>query len=64
MVKVFEFEGGWDVPEKRSNPDFEGFDDRDVFDDTRSNQNDSGMSSNGYMEIGGKVYETSRNRTL
>ena len=33
MAKVFEFEGGWDVPEKRSNPDFEGFNDRDVFDD-------------------------------
>lgn len=64
MAKVFEFEGGWDVPEKRSNPDFEGFNDRDVFDDVRSNQNNSGFSSDGYMEIGGKVYETSRNRKL
>lgn len=30
MVQVFEFEGGWDVPEERSNKDFKGFDDRDV----------------------------------
>lgn len=61
MTKVFEFEDGWDVPEKRSNPDFEGFDDPDVFDDTRSNQNISGPTSDGYIEIGGKVYEVSSN---
>lgn len=63
MVKVFEVEGGWDVPEKRSNPDFEGFDDRDVFGDNHSSPNISGPTSDGYIEIGGKVYEASRNLT-
>lgn len=63
MVQVFEFEGGWDVPEERTSRDFEGFDDRDVFDDPRSNQNISGPTSDGYVEIGGKVYEASNHLT-
>lgn len=63
MVKVFEVEGGWDVPEKRSNSDFEGFDDRDVFADNHSRSNISGPTSDGYIEIGGKVYDASRNLT-
>lgn len=63
MVQVFEFEGGWDVPEERSNKDFKGFDDRDVFGDDRPSQNISGPTSDGYMEIGGKVYDMSRTRS-